>query len=229
MWIQMLFFHDTICYVSVELQPWKSIRGLGTWRMLTSEQLYFVPGHQHLAWWSDSRYMKPDTIVSYLYHLSCFCWITTLLNRVVVKAHGGCCCPGNYFVPVYQHLAWWLYPRHINQILSFYIYIYLYIYMLYLCWITILWNRVVVKAHGGCCCPGNYFVPVYQHLAWWLYPRHINQILSFYIDIYIGYISAELQPCGIESWLRHMADVVVLVTILSRYISTCHDDYIRDI
>ena len=108
----------------VEWQPWKSIRGLGTWRMLTSEQLYFVTGHQYLAWWSDSRYMKPDTIVSYLYHLSCFCWITTLWNRVVFKAHGGCCCPGNYFVPVYQHLAWWLYPRHINQILSFYIDIY---------------------------------------------------------------------------------------------------------
>ena len=179
MWIQMLFFHDTICYVSVELQPWKSIRGLGTWRMLTSEQLYFVPGHQHLAWWSDSRYMKPDTIFSYLYHLSCFCWITTLLNRVVVKAQGGCCCPGNYFVPVYQHLAWWLYPRHINQILSLYIYIYIYIYI--------------------------------------------------YMCVYIGYISAELQSCGIESWLRHMADVVVLVIILSRYISTWHDDYIRDI
>ena len=205
--------------------------------MLASEQLYSVPGHQHLAWWSDSRYMKPDTIVSYLYHLSCFCWITTLCNRVVIKAHGECCCPGNYFVPVYHLLAWWLYPRRINQILSLYIYIYTYIYIyiymyvcmyiymyiymcvyvcvyvyiyvcvcvyMYMCMyvcvcvyvcvciymyiislLNYMWNRVVVDAHGGCCCPGNYFVPVYQHLAWWLYPRHINQILSFYIDIYV--------------------------------------------
>ena len=91
-----------------------------------------------------------------------------------------------------------------------------------------MWNKVVVKAHGGCCCPGNYFVPEYEHLAWWLYPRHINQILSCYIYIYILYL-CWITTCGIESWLRHMADVVVLVTVLSRYISTWHDDYIRDI
>ena len=76
--------------------------------------IYFLPGHRHSAWQPNPRHLKPEYYCSHIYHVLYPCWVITLLNAVVVKAHGGCWCPNIYFVSGHQHSAWQPNLRHLK-------------------------------------------------------------------------------------------------------------------
>ena len=138
----------------------------------------------------------PDEILSrtkyycsHIYHVLYPCWVTciTLLNAVVVKAHGGCWCPNFYFC--IWASAFGLTTKAATSE-SKYCCSHIY-HMLYLCLVATLWNADLDKADGGWWCPDGYSVRGHQHPAWWPNPRHINpsSIVSY-------------MPCAIFHWGR---------------------------
>ena len=114
---------------------------------------------------TKSATFKTKYCCSHIYHALYPCWVITLLNAVVVKAHGGCWCPNFYFCTWASVIGMTTeskyYCSHIDH-------------MLYHCLVATLWNADMDKADGGCRCPDGYFERGHQHPAWWPNPRHIN-------------------------------------------------------